>query len=510
MAKHDEYRKNLAAKMREMRGEKNKKLSEIEKLPYWEAVKSEARKEIITNFEKSISDLQSTQEYIEAEAAHKKDLLKSRELWEWDETQDANEYFLECIHKLRSDKYSKEDSKKFLENFFSKNPKLDKNSLYQLKYFCDTKMPRTWSNFEKYIDVFSDIPIEDLLTVYDVSETILDKINFPYDSEGVNLLQKIGEFGNLYKCKKWHDLTKKQVIRIKQKETDNKSFWEESKWPNEYLSMLSEWEVDEEIIYYLIDSKYSFNLLTRLGRLGTRDEVRKSRIEEVDEWVVSIKELLDKYNLNYYKYLKLVFVHSINKSKIEGESLDGFFNDIQTYLNETEKDWFISKDMIETLKKDKDIQLLLKNNAIDIMNYCDKVECDVDFSKMWYDQKFVIWVNPNEKKIKLFSRSKEKLRYHRDFYELPESVGFNIVWWWWIRNWDIDFSNVGWGSFALDEKNLYIYWSSEDFWGFQDYWGLVYRIIKEKFPEKEIKFESWKNPRKFRDDSENSYPSHHH
>lgn len=517
MEKHDEHRKSLASQIHKLRKERDEKLNEAASLPYWEWVKKAAREDIIANIGKAVSDLQSTQEYKEAETAHKKDLLKNRELGEWDETQDANEYFLESIHKLQLDKYSKEDCGEFLDSFFSKKPKLDRNSLYQFKSFCNMdiknirggtfyKNSRGRSFFEKYIDVFSNISLEDLLMTDRVNETILDKINFSYDSEGFDALQKAKK---LIYSEKWHDLTKKQVMILagqKNRSSYEKYYEELSK----YFSMVAESEIDTEFVYSFL--RWLLNTYDEIldddviGNICFINEECPVRLE--NEYI-TIKELLDKYNVNYTEFCKLWFMQFIRKWKNFGYKFEKFLDAIQTYLNKTKIDWFIPKDIVEVLKNDKDIQLLLKNNAVDVMNYCDKVECDIDFSKFWYDQKFIIWVNPAEKKIKLFSRGEKKLRHHRDFYDLPESVGFNIVWWWWIRNWDIDFDRSGWGSVTLDEKNVYVYWSSEDFWWFQDYWGLVYRIIKEKFPEKEIKFDKWKNPNQFKDKSENSYTSHH-
>ena len=433
-----------------------------------------------------------------------------RAITEWDEkSQDANTYFIDWINKLLSDRYSKKDCEQFLDSFFSKNPKLDKNSLYWLKYFCNMKDVSGWSYFEKHIDVFSDIPLEDLLMTGRVNETILDKINFSYDSVGFDLLKKAGlitrldEYDN-YKCEKWHDLTKEQVMRLAQREVNykvKKAYGDRKSPDTQYLSLLKEWEIDEEIIYYF----YKDLLDDLFWDFMFYHDVDDKKV--LEEKMSKIKELLDKYNIDYIKFCKLLFIWNINNWKKEVnfyESHTDFAQElhksnpkklldyIQEYLNETEVDGFFPKNIAEILDNDKDIQLLIKNNAVDIMNYCDNVECDIQFSEIWHEQPFVIGVNPTEKKIKLFSRDEKEFfkmssmnnLHHDNYHYLPEGVGFSIVWWWFIKKWWIR-SIPGYRD-RIYEDEIEVDWSSKNFWGFQEYWGLIYRVLKKNFPGKSV------------------------
>ena len=379
------------------------------------------------------------------------------------------------------------DFHKFLDSYFEKNPKLDKKMLYELVgIFYSKNDERSLGNYiKKYPNVFSNISYEELFKIVPrIDGNLLNAINFPYNSEWFDILKKLWYNVKDYE---WHDLKKAQILDI---------LWG---WVNiqdvdYYLSMLKDWEVDEELIYNLLWNRLDafFSIINFYFGYDSNEALKT-----IDDGMLWIKEILDKYNIDYVKFFKYSFMFSkLDYVRIFGKNDESrsFAVKLKKYLRDTNVKWFIPENMEEILNGDDSVKILKEK---DFIRYYDKVECDVEFDAQWQDQKFVLCFNPISKEMKLVSRSKHEMLHHEDFYKLPGNSCFIILWWWWIRNWELDLDHDR--PIINNINQIFLYWESKDFWWFKNYLGLVIRIIKEKYPNKHVIFEEW-NSRKFSTD----------
>lgn len=491
MAKHDDYRQNLAHEIHGLMWERDKKLSDVENLPYWETVKSAAREEILKSFQKSISDLQSTPEYKEADKLHKEDLKTKRKLWILEKNPDIvfdDNFFAECLDNLQKKWCTEEDWKYFKSNYLLWFEKLNVHSAEKLISFLAPH------HFHLGIDIgildkFSDIPYKILLKlvlfVWDWTRWIadekinyaLDTIKFPFNREGFyDLLDVCSYWDSLLRerfflrlilsridrWKRWQNMTKKELTVCSEmadffsSHPSARGKYREKFWYSDSIEFIDSLlqtclpsEIDEQLISIIISG-------------------RNKKYGDVEECIKCISHVLDKYHLDRYKFCEYYFVNDDfhhDKEWIENIYDKELIKLYRDYCNDKGISSLIPDDFEEyELKKSSHnewINLLKDWDPEDIIKFCDKYELD------WYEdleypirKKFVILFNPKEKKLSCVLWSVKV--YHRALWK---TWSF-ILWWWYIKS---------------DSNRKYsLEWYSEEFGWFQWYENWLKTLFESK------------------------------